>query len=352
MRVLALTRYDALGASSRLRLYQYERCLGLDIQILAEPFFDDRYLHALYAGTGSAAGMAGYFLKRLSALLRPSQIDVIWLEKEALPWVPWLIERLLLRKSIPLIVDYDDAIFHRYDMHGSSIVRSLLGKKIDAVMRRADLVIAGNSYLAERAWTAGAARVEVIPTVVDLERYPAAGLKAVPVPVVIGWIGSPSTAPYLAPVSRLLADLAGRHPIACVAIGAREDQVLGSPFIAKEWSESQETKLLQGLDIGIMPLPDEPWTRGKCGYKLIQYMACGLPVVASPVGVNTRIIRHGENGFLASTDAEWEQALTRLISSQDVRRRMGAAGRRRVEQEFSLQVQAPRLEHLFRSIAA
>jgi glycosyltransferase involved in cell wall biosynthesis len=100
-----------------------------------------------------------------------------------------------------------------------------------------------------------------------------------------------------------------------------------------------------------MPLPDEPWTRGKCGYKLIQYMACGLPVVASPVGVNADIVRHGENGFLAATEGQWAEALAQLITQPDLRRRMGSAGRQRVQSEFSLQVLAPRLEKLLRSVA-
>jgi hypothetical protein len=144
--------------------------------------------------------------------------------------------------------------------------------------------------------------------------------------------------------------MAARKPIACAAIGARSDQVAGGPFVAQPWSEADEARLLRGIDIGIMPLPDEPWTRGKCGYKLIQYMASGLPVVASPVGVNRDLVRHGENGFIASSESEWEEALARLSADPDLCRRMGLAGRRRVEAEFSLEIQAPRLERLLRSV--
>lgn len=233
--------------------------------------------------------------------------------------------------------------------HSFSIVRTTLGKKIDAIMRRADLFIAGSSYLADRARRAGARRVEIVPTVVDIDRYPAARREASANSVVIGWIGSPKTAHYLLSVKRLLSRMTG---ISCVAIGAREDQVAGGPFKAKPWSEATEVDLLRRVDIGIMPLPDEPWTRGKCGYKLIQYMACGLPVVASPVGANTDIVRHGENGFLASTEGQWVEALARLVARPDLRRRMGSAGRELVESNFSLQVLAPRLEGLLRSLVA
>ena len=352
MQVLALTRYGSLGASSRLRTLQFAPHLAAaGMKLRLEAFFDDAYVLALYGAGRKSWSMPGYFARRAGALRRSSGTDAIWLEKEAFPWLPWIIERAFLPRSVPLVVDYDDAIFHRYDLHPSGVIRALLGGKIDAVMRRADLVLAGNAYLAERARRAGARRVEIMPTVVDLERYPLTGPKAAAEPVVIGWIGSPATAHYLDPVKRLLTQMVADAPIACVAIGAREDQVGGGPFTAQPWSEADESRSLRGLDIGIMPLPDEPWSRGKCGYKLIQYMASGLPVVASPVGVNSDLVRHGENGFLASTDREWEEALTRLIADPDLRRRMGDAGRRRVEAEFSLQVQAPRLERLVRSVA-
>lgn len=118
-----------------------------------------------------------------------------------------------------------------------------------------------------------------------------------------------------------------------------------------EWTEESEAAELQAMDIGLMPLPDEPWARGKCGYKLIQYMACGLPVVASPVGVNCEIVAHGENGFLADTPDAWCDALTRLVLDPALRRRMGAVGRKRAVADYSLRSQAPRLVELFRFLA-
>jgi glycosyltransferase involved in cell wall biosynthesis len=356
MRILALTRYGRLGASSRLRTHQFISHLeARGIHLRVAPFFDDAYLETLYATGRTPWSVAGYFTRRAGALFRCAGADAVWLEKEAFPWLPWLVEKALLPGSVPLVVDCDDAVFHRYDRHPSGLVRTLLGGKIDAVMRRADLVVAGNAYLADRARCAGARRVEVVPTVVDLDRYPAAGPKPVvgPAagPVVVGWIGSPRTAPYLDAVKPLLSRLTDRGTVSCVAIGARPDQVAGGPFAAMPWSEADEPACLRALDIGIMPLPDEPWTRGKCGYKLIQYMACGLPVVASPVGVNSDVVHHGETGFLASTQQAWEEALIRLAADGELRRRMGEAGRQRVASEFSLQVQAPRLERLLRSVA-
>ena len=118
-----------------------------------------------------------------------------------------------------------------------------------------------------------------------------------------------------------------------------------------KWTQEGEVPFLQTLDVGIMPLTDTPWARGKCGYKLIQYMACGLPVVASPVGVNRDIVEHGVNGFLAETDAEWRSAIETLLADGELRRRMGAAGRRKVEEHYSLQVWGPRVAQMLRSVA-
>ena len=250
-------------------------------------------------------------------------------------------------------MDYDDAVFHRYDSHAWPLVRRLLGKKIEGVMRRAELVTVGNDYLAESARVAGSRRVEWLPTVIDLQRYPArvSGQRREKGVVTVGWIGSPSTADYLRLVSAAFAPMQAAGLIRCVAIGARPDQLAGTPFTAVEWREEDEVAQLQKLDIGIMPLPDEKWERGKCGYKLIQYMACGLPVVASPVGVNTDIVDPGMNGLLASSPEQWAEAIRILVMDADLRRDMGDEGRRRVEEIYCVQAQTDRLMDMLYSVA-
>ena len=354
MKILALTRYGQLGASSRLRTLQYLPWLrAADVTVEVSPLFDDRYVLDMYAKRISPIHVVGRYLKRLASLLRAGRYDMVWAEKELLPWLPSAIELGLFLRKIPLVVDYDDALFHRYDQHRSAAVRFLLGSKIDAVMRRADLVLAGNDYLAERARDAGCRWVEWLPTVVDLDRYGMTGRgNSQPQgPVTIGWIGSPATASYLDTVAAPLAELASTAKVRCVAIGALPEQVAGTPFISVSWSEAEEVSLLRGLDIGIMPLPDAPWENGKCGYKLIQYMACGLAVVASPVGVNNTLVEHGKSGFLASSGPQWLQALSRLVEDPDLRIAMGQQGRTTVERTYALQVQAPRLEALLRRAA-
>jgi glycosyltransferase involved in cell wall biosynthesis len=232
------------------------------------------------------------------------------------------------------------------------VVRKVLGQKIDAVMNRANLVVAGNQYLADRAEKAGAKRVEIIPTVVDLTRYPAANDQPGKpnVPLVVGWIGTPKTSRYLHPLKSVFESLQSRFNVRFVAVGATRESLGDLPVEPWEWSEDTEVDSIQKFDIGIMPLEDSPWERGKCGYKLIQYMACGLPVVGSPVGVNTEIVEHGVNGFLASEEEQWRESLASLLAEPELRVQMGHNGRKKIESTYSIQIQAPRLERLLQQL--
>lgn len=348
MKLLCLPRYGRLGASSRLRIYQYFpwfRQRGIEVQ--CQPLLNDHYIQSLYTNKSAPISVLLGYLGRMRLLLASRQVDVLYVEKEILPWLPGMLELGLLPRNVRLAVDYDDAVFHNYDQHSSSIVRALFGKKLDQFMARADIVTVGNSYLGDRAISVGSRQIEYVPTVIDLDRYPLrVRHPSTTNEVIVGWIGSPFTAKYLKIVSRVLEKLRQSYRIRCVAIGVQEDQLVGTPFIQMPWHEDTEVSSLNGLDIGIMPLPNAPWERGKCGYKLIQYMACGLPVVASPVGVNREIVRHGESGFLADSDADWANSLEQLVSDASLRARMGAAGRERVEREFCLQVQGPRLAQM------
>ena len=350
MRLLLLSRYGRLGASSRLRSYQYLPYLeSQGIEITVAPLLGDDYVTGLYQGRVPLASVMKSYWTRWQWLRRVTEFDAVWVEKEMLPWIPAGLELGGFPKDIPLIADYDDAVFHRYDQHRRAIVRTVLGRKIDAVMRRANVVMAGNEYLANRARQAGAQRVEMLPTVVDTERYQIRPPPESPT-ITIAWMGSPATAHYLHRLAPVLPALAATHPIRWVAVGANPAQLKSLPFTVLPWTEASEVADIQPFDIGIMPLPDEPFERGKCGYKLIQYMACGKPVVASPVGVNSVIVRNGVEGFLASSTDEWIASLQKLVDDSALRKQMGQAGRVRVEAEYSLQVTVPKLERLLRSV--
>ena len=351
MKVFILTRYDRQGASSRLRIMQYIPYLaeaGLDARV--ESLFDAQYLEQMYAGRRFAGTLTKSLLRRMYHMRE--QADVVWLEKEALPWFPWGIEKMFWPRNIPVVTDYDDAIFHQYDQHRHSMIQSLLGQKINQVMQASATVIAGNQYLADRAHKAGANRVEILPTVVDTSAYQQAFRKNEDGKLRLGWIGTPYTwSTYALNFASWVVHVAATEGAMFRVVGAEPTPRKSGTIEFLPWSEESEISLINGMDIGLMPLPDTPFNRGKCGYKLIQYMACGLPVIASPVGVNREIVEPGVNGFLAETEDEWHNALTTLARDPELRRRMGEAGRLKVEKTFSLQIQGPRMAKILRSVA-
>ena len=348
MKVLLLSRYGYLGASSRYRSYQYLPFLrqqGFEIKVA--PLLDDNYIQKLYSGQRSSLFRIAFaYLKRISNLMSCRNYDLIWIEKEAFPWIIGSIEAMLLQSNIPYIVDYDDATFHRYDQHNSPLVRRLLGRKIDRIMSNAALVIVGNDYLAERASSAGANRIEILPTVVDLARYP-----ITPYPknstFVIGWIGSPLRASaYFKAIQPALKEICKDGSARVVAIGAGKMELEEVPLEIRPWSEATEVSDMQQFNVGIMPLTDTPFEKGKCGLKLIQYMACARPAIGSPVGVNQKIIDSGINGFVANSTEEWFTALQKLKNEPEVAQQMGVAGRSIVEEKYSLKIAVPKLVEL------
>ena len=353
MNVLMLPRYGRLGASSRMRFFQYLPWLEAEgISVATAPLFSDGYVRGLQQNTRSLLEVARAYVGRVQALLSSRRFDLLWIEKEALPWTPAWFEKALLSSAVPYVLDYDDAVFHLYDQHRNLAVRALLAGKHPALIHGAAQVVAGNDYLADFARQAGARQVEVVPTVIDLDRFPAAmpartAQRATP--PLVGWIGQRATASFLTPYKALFERLSasGRARFAAIGIDA---QSLGLPMSSIPWFEETEAAAVSSFDIGIMPLEDAPFERGKCGYKLIQYMACGLPVVASPVGANCQIVEHGVNGFLAESPAQWEEALQTLLADSALRARMGQAGRQKVERQYCLQVSGPKMAALLKGL--
>ncbi len=349
---LLLSRYGTMGASSRIRFYQYLPFLRRQgFRVDVAPLLGDAYLTALYGGRPRrTVSAAGAYFDRLFRLLRFGAYDLLWIEGELFPWLPPWIEQFLSAAGVKFMADYDDALFHRYDMAKNPLIRAVLGKKIDAIMSGAALITTGNAYLARRAARAGAKRIRILPSVVDLDRY-----RIKPSPAnqrfTIGWIGSPVTTPFLREMGPILSTVCLDHKACLQTVGAENGFAMGPvPLTRRPWSEETEVRDISGFDVGIMPLPDNPWTRGKCGYKLIQYMACAKPVCASAVGVNTEIVDHGKNGFLVETEAEWVAALERLAEDPGLREKMGRHGRRKVEEYYSLQQTAPKLADLIRAL--
>ena len=351
--VLLLSRYASRGASSRVRMYQYLPSLAAaGVRVTPAPLLaGDDLGHRQATGGYRWRSLRAAVRRRLRDLATRRHYDVLWIEYELLPFVPAFIEQLLLRGGPPRVVEYDDAVFHRYDRHRSALVRRVLGGKIDGLMRDAAIVVAGNPYLAARARAAGARDVVIIPSVVDLERYPVAPPPAGG-PAVIGWIGSPSTAEALGAVAPALARVCAGGRARVVLVGVTPGR-RAWPFPCEErpWIEDREAAEIAGFDVGIMPLADDPWSRGKCGFKLVQYLACARPAVASPVGVNPAIVVDGETGLLATTEDEWVAALERLLGDAALRARLGAAGRAHVEAHYALQRTMPLVADVLRRAA-
>jgi glycosyltransferase involved in cell wall biosynthesis len=354
MRVAAFTKYGPMAASTRQRLIQYlPRLATAGIEVDHHPLLPDDYVRGLATGRRYPRGRTlRAYAGRLRQLVAGTDADLVWVYAELFPYLPGSLERLAFRSGRPVVYDCDDAFFHAYDAHPNPRVRRLLGRKLEPLLRGAAAAACGNAYL-ESYVSRFCDNTMLLPTVVDTGLYGAAPGPRPERPVTIGWIGSPSTWPYMRPILPLLRELAQSRGIRIRVVGAgpaaAADAFPGLDLV--EWSEAREVDEVRAMDIGVMPLPDDIWALGKCGYKLIQYMACALPVVASPVGVNSEIVSPGENGFLATGEAEWRDSLLRLIDDPGLRRTFGAAGRRRIEQSYSLDVHAPRLVGLLKSLA-
>lgn len=354
MKVLLLSRYDTLPAPSRYRFYQYLPYLaarGLDVTVA--PLLDNRFVRLQYSLKHHPLfHVPRLYAKRLVNLVRARDFDLVWLEKEALPWIPAWVELALGLGRVPYVVDYDDAVFVTYNHGRSAIVRSLLGDKIARLMRDASLVIAGNDYLAAYAFQSGATKVEIVPSVVDLDRYSMHPRRTRNV-FTMGWIGSPRNSSHLQVIGEALGSICRTGPAKLCVVGGWEVDLPHDVVVEYvPWSEATEVEQLQNFDVGIMPLQDGPWEQGKCGLKLVQYMAACLPVVASPVGVNKTIVEDGVDGFLPETISQWTRALTTLRDSPPLRQRMGEMGRRKITRKYCLQVTGPKVANLLASILA
>lgn len=317
-------------------------------------FFDECYVENLYVGKQkNFFRYLIYYSKRFSIILaiatQLKKFDAVWIEKEAFPYLPAIFERLILVSGTPYILDYDDAIFHNYDGHRIALVRWLLGSKLNGLLQKSSAVLAGNKYLADYASQHGAQSVHFIPTVVDTARYDP-NLEKEASPMRVGWIGTPYTARYLADLLPGLTAASKKADITLVTIGSPYlEAPAGLSIEQHEWTEETESGLLASLHVGIMPLPDEPFERGKCGYKLIQYMASGCAVIGSPVGVNCQIVT-GDVGYLAKTNTEWAHALVALSSDPIKRRIMGENGRKKIEIHYSLNSILVKIENVLNKV--
>jgi len=353
--VLLLSKYTNKGASSRLRTQQYIPYLvSQGVNVTVSSLFDDKYLVNLYnKREQSKLHLAQLFLSRFFVLFSVHKFDVIWIEKEVFPYMPPVVEWVFKLLHIKYVVDYDDAIFHNYDLSRNKLIKLFLSKKIDKVMRFSGVVVVGNDYLAQRAASANANKIVKIPTVVEPKRYDVSVSKLNENKLSIGWIGTPATQKYIVEIKDCLIKVCKKHNASLTLIGAHPS--IKSLFTdininILPWTEESESLNISNFDIGIMPIPDEPFERGKCGYKLIQYIACSKPVVASNVGVNAEIVESCDAGCVVNTLSEWESALSNLLSDSALRTKHGNRGKASVRKYYSVESQIDNLVNIFKLV--
>ncbi len=321
------------------------------IELTFSPFLDARGMDVLYQPRRSAAKAASVVrghARRARQVRELQHFDVAYVYREAaLVGPPW-VERAVARR-LPLVYDFDDAIYLPASSAANARMMFLKDPgKAAALCGLAVHVTPGNEHLAAFA-RRHAHHVTVIPSTIDTALY-------VPRPrppserLVIGWTGSPTTIPYLAALTPALRRLRAAMDFRLRVIGGRIE-VPGLDIECVPWTAETEVDDLRAIDIGLMPLADDEWTRGKCGMKALQYMALEIPAVVSPVGVNSTIVRPGVNGMHARTDDDWISALLALGSDPALRERLGREGRRTVDEEYSAAVHAPRMARVLKDAA-
>jgi len=275
------------------------------------------------------------------------QYDIFYIHRRLfLPIEFWYIRK----KAKKIIYDFDDALMYRSS--GARTPYSLSRRlRFAYMMKRVDFVIAGNEFLKSEVLPYNSS-VEVIPTSIDLSRYTCKEDFHPKEPVTIGWLGGSSTLKYLRPLLRTFEKICERYPKFRLKIVC--DQFLDSErvlIIKKQWSSEEEESDLKSFDIGVMPLSNDLWSKGKCGLKILQYQSVGIPVVCTPVGINRDMVEDGVNGFWAQSEEEWTRSILKLMQDDGLRREMGLKGRKTVEKSYSLEINAPRLLNVLKRVA-
>lgn len=345
-RLLAFVqREPGISPGQRFRLEQWAPHLrerhGIELDFCA---FESPALTRVFTLPGRYATKATWMLRdfwrRREAVRLAHDYDGAVVFREAATLGPAIYERVLARSGIPFVLDFDDAIWMK-NPPGTAGVNGVFSRlrfpeKTATIARLASAVTVGNEFLARWAREHND-RVFVVPTSIELAKYPVQPELTSEDPFVIGWMGSFSTLRYLAmlrtPIRRFSAKRRTRVQVVC-------DRPLEPPFEGVEttfvrWHGDKEAEHIGGAHVGVMPLTDELYAQGKCGCKALQYMAAGRPAIVAPVGVNVDIVQHGKNGLLATTDDEWVEAFEKLASSPELRRELARAGRRTVEEGFT-----------------
>ena len=358
MKILFIQPYPTEGASARYRVEQYVPYLEKNgIKCVIRSFVSTKFYKILYKKELYFKKIL-YFIQssiqRFFDIFLAIRSDLIFIHLEAFPLGPPFLEYIfakVLHKKI--IYDLDDAIYIGSTSSANNFLKYLkCPSKIKKIIKISSHVIACNEYLANYAEKYNN-NVTVIHTSVDTDKFKPINREKKE-NIVIGWIGSHSTAKYLSELKDVFFELSAKYKFTIKVIGAGEGcdfEILGVNVVQLDWSLKDEIAHFQSFDIGVYPLPEDEWTKGKTGFKTIQYMSIGIPCVVSDVGANRDIIKDGINGYLARTKEEWIEKISKLIDDAGLREKIGFAGRKTAEERYSLKINIPKFISIFKSFS-
>lgn len=340
----------------RFRMEQWARHLkGSGFSFRFEPFTDESLHRTLYQPghiLRKSALTVAAVLRRFRVLAQARDYDAVFLHREAALIGPAIMERVLGSRPVPLIYDFDDPIWLPYRSPKNPLFGALkFHGKTAAICRLARSVVVGNRLLAGYA-SRFSKDVHIVPSTVDLTRYPKMRRPAEKPMVTLGWTGSHSTLPFFEQVLGILRILAARRRFRMVVISHTDSYrapALPVEVISRKWRAEAETADLLDIDIGLAPFPDSGWTPWRCHGKVLQYMASGIPTVASNVGILPDYIEDGVTGYLPNSPEEWVERLEQLIDNPELRGQLGDEARNRLEQRYSAEVWAPRMGEILRA---
>lgn len=352
--VVYFTKYSEKGPSSRYRSFQYFDSLRSDFEIICFPLFNDRYISDIYSNqsTSKFQIIVSYIKRIYKILTLLGTKNILFIEYELLPYFPPIFEFLLKKTKVRIVFDYDDAIFHNYDQHRNPVIRFLFKSKILSLAKYSSHIITGSPYLTDY-FKPYKAKVTEIPTSISYLRYENLDDIQENNKVIIGWLGSKTTSINLLIIKNAIFTLIKNHPelyFDFMGFNEKLEPYFKSENISfSEWSTNKELTFLKSIDVGIMPLERNFFNKGKCGFKLIQYMAAGKPTISTPLQANIKINRSNGNLF-AESEEEWIQQIKQIISNPKKFAEIGNRNKEIIKEFYSVEANSKAYTKLFKRL--